>query len=190
MPTPKIFRRTEICCELIMVNIMQKGFATLEIILVMLIIGLLTSAAIPNINRAIDRASLDYETKNLYGDLRLMLSANRSGRFPLNGLGRSFTFEDNLVMHIDKSNKAYEILRGKSSVKIHRMQNIRSLETNLNWTENNSWLVEIKSDSLGKMTNYIWKSLSGNITLTSRYGKPTKIVFDSVGRIRGGRSDE
>ena len=57
---------------------MQKGIATLEIILVVLIIAILTTTTLPNINRILDRVSLDYETKRFYTRLRFLQSFDRS----------------------------------------------------------------------------------------------------------------
>ena len=51
---------------------MQKGIATLEVILAVLIIALLMKVAVPNATRLIDRAALDYETKRLYSELRFL----------------------------------------------------------------------------------------------------------------------
>ena len=163
---------------------MQKGFATLEIILVLLIIGLLMSVAIPNAQRAIDRAALDYETKNLYSDLRYLQSISRSGKFLNLGMGeRSFSFGDNPYMQISTEYNTYQLLRGNVPIReTHRMQNGISITTNFSKKD-----TIIIFDSTGKATNAGGSALSGTITLTSRYGKPETIVFDSVGRIRGGR---
>ncbi|MBQ7454581.1 MAG: hypothetical protein IJS69_06000 [Selenomonadaceae bacterium] len=158
---------------------MQKGIATIEVILGALIISLLLSVAIPNATRILDRVALDYETKKFYSDLRFLQAMSRSNRPILNGTGRTdFVFDETLYMQTYPASKSYQILRGNSSNpvrEIHYMQNIKTFNTPAN---------TISFDSTGKAS-----ITSGAIVLTSRLGKTSKIVFDSVGRLRGGRDD-
>ena len=159
---------------------MQKGIATLEIIIGTLIIALLLSAAIPNVTKILDRVSLDYETKRLYSELRFLQAMNRSkSSYKVAvGTGRTFDIDKACTMTINKNKFSYQILRGNIPVRdVHYMQNIKELTFSSN---------KITSNSNGQATDTSGKVLSNTLTLTSKLGKKSSIVFDSVGRIRGG----
>lgn len=157
---------------------MQKGFAMLEIILAMMIIALLMSAVLPNAIHVVDRAALDYETKRLYSELRFLQTINRSGTFNAAGTGRTdFDLDSVPFMQITPSRFKWQILRGNIPLReAHYMKYIKNISSPKS---------RIFFDSEGKATIN-----SDSIVLTSRRGKKSKIVFDSVGRIRGGRGDE
>ena len=159
---------------------MQKGIATLEIIIGTLIIALLLSAAIPNVTRILDSVSLDYETKSLYSELRFLQAMNRSkSSYKVAvGTGRIFDIDEACTMTINKNKFSYQILRDNIPVRdVHYMQNIKELTFSSN---------KITSNSNGQATDISGKILSNTLTLTSNLGKKSSIVFDSVGRIRGG----
>ena len=59
----------------------QRGFATLEIILVAAIIGIFSTIAVPKMARILDKAYLDYELKHLYSDLNFARSLGKSSTF-------------------------------------------------------------------------------------------------------------
>lgn len=167
--------------------IMQKGFATLEIIFAVFIIAVLMSCAIPNVVRIIDTVAFDYETKKFYSDLRFLQAVNRSGKFNTSGMGRSFIMNDSAIfMKINKETNSYQILRGDNTPlrEAHYMRNLKKMEFGGNISS------PIQFDATGRVTNQNNSNLDGTITLTSRLGKTSKIVFNSVGRIRGGRDDE
>lgn len=165
---------------------MQKGFATLEIIFVVLIISVLLSAIIPNVARIIDQAALDYETKRLYSELRFLQSLNRAERTSAIGTGLSFAPTEFPVMKLFPDKKSWQILRGNKLLREeHFMRNIETVEFKLNDAEN-----RITFSDTGHAVNMGGKALSGNIILTSRLGKKSKIIFNTVGRMRGGRVDD
>lgn len=158
---------------------MQKGFATLEIIFAVLIIGILLTAAVPNAARVVDRAALDYETKRLYGDLRFLQSASRSGEMDLLGTGRDDLQPEKLpYMQINPARRSWQILRGTNPVPVREEHFMR------NGIKISSAKDKIRFDTSGS------PNISTSITLTPRFGKANAIVFDSVGRFRGGRSDD
>lgn len=166
---------------------MQKGIATLEVILGTLIIALLLSAAIPNVTRILDRAALDYETKKLYSDLKFLQAMNRSKNPNLiTGTGRSdISDSEKFSMELNRNENvnSYQILRGTVPLReAHYMQNIRNFAINVSIQAN-----RITFNSHGQATDIQNNSLSCTLTLTSQLGKSSSIVFDSVGRIRGGR---
>ena len=150
---------------------MQKGIATLEVILAALIIALLMKIAVPNATRLIDRAALDYETKRLYSELRFLQAMNRSAKFDLTGTGLSDVSGE--YVSIKFTDKSYQVVRGLGytgsavrevhylsyGVKLSSPKNVINFETE--------------------------KIVSNRITLTSRLGKTKQISFDSVGRMQG-----
>lgn len=80
----------------------QKGFATLEIILVMLIISALTGVVIPKMARIVDTATLDYEVKKFQSEFLFAKSLSRSANCELSifayspiSNGKAITFKTN-----------------------------------------------------------------------------------------------
>ena len=160
---------------------MQKGFATLEIILMTFIIAVLVSVAIPNALRMIDRAALDYETKKLYTDLRFLQSFERMTTMDDNHFGNiEYTDQINLTV----STEGYVFKRFSNS-KIYDEHNFSYDVTAEKNSENEIW--RIKFDDMGKPKNKDNKSISDSLKLTSQLKKSSYIVFDSVGRFRGSR---
>lgn len=160
---------------------MQRGFATLEIISAITVIAVLMSIALPNVNRIIDSVALDYETKSLYSELRFLQSLSRSGRIDVDGTGR--TFDDNVApsLQISPNKLTWQVLRGNTPIRdAHQMQRIKSIKFKAAVPLN-----RITFDTAGNAD-----VVSNSLILTSRLGKTSKIVFDSVGRFRGGRDDE
>ncbi|MCR5833654.1 MAG: hypothetical protein K6G55_03285 [Selenomonadaceae bacterium] len=160
---------------------MQKGIATIEIIIVTMIIGILMTAAIPNAKNLFDRVSLDYETKKLYGDLRYLQTVNRAATVQMTGTSRTDIQSQNLKLKIIPLNKKYRFMSGKVVFgDEHTIRNIKSINLNFDINVDRDELI---FNHLGQLTNN-QSVLSGNITYTSRFGRKTAIVFDSVGRIR------
>lgn len=56
----------------------QKGFATIEIIFVLLIISILAGNYIPKISRSLDIAQLNYETKKFLGEYNFVKAVNKN----------------------------------------------------------------------------------------------------------------
>lgn len=151
---------------------MQKGFVTLEIILAALIIALLMSTTIPNAVRLVDKVSLDYETKRLYSELRLVESMNQSERFKGTGTGLGSVGDETYIKFISKPS-SYQVVHSSGL----REKNFREPHVL-------SYGVKLSSPE-SKMNFDTQKIVSNHITLTSRLGKTKSIVFNSVGRMRG-----
>ena len=164
---------------------MQRGLATLEIILAIMIIALLMTAAVPNALRMLDSAALDYETKRFYSELRFLQAIDRSGT--INNAGtdkKAFDVDAAPHMQIAPENFSYQILRGNVPLReVHYMQNIKGIAF-----KNVS--NKIYFDTTGQATNPSGSALNGRLILTSQLDRQSTIIFDSVGRIRGGRDDE
>ena len=156
---------------------MQRGFATLEIIFAVIIVAVLTTCAVPNAVRMADRVALDYETKRLYSELRFLQTLNRIERVSAKGTGQSFAPTVYPVMKISSDELNYQIKRGDNALReAHHLHYVKSITAPKD---------EISFDDAGKSN-----VTSNAIILTSRLGKSSEIVFDSVGRIRGGRDNE
>lgn len=175
---------------------MQKGIATLEIILAIMIIGVLVKIAVPNAAQIIDAVSLDYETKRFYSELRFLQDLNRSTQLNTKGFGNyNISIENNLmvVLKVDSEGKSYQLLRGADdSASVVRELHILSNGVTIFFGKKKKHVIishfdvprnMITANESGKATDINLKSLNGTITLTSRLGKNKYIIFDNVGRI-------
>ncbi len=154
---------------------MQKGFATLEIILVTIIIAVLVKIAVPNAARIIDTVSLDYEQKRFYSELRYVQAMSRSATFSTAGMGDTVLVPDrgtNPTLSINADKNYYQVLKNSKKLREpHYLSNgVKIFSPKNSITFDSDGKANINSDS---------------ITLTSRLGKSKYIVFDSVGRIKG-----
>ena len=59
----------------------QKGFATLEIILIMLIISTLAGVVMPKMARVVDSATLNYEVRKFQSEFFFARSLSRSANY-------------------------------------------------------------------------------------------------------------
>ncbi|MBR4641518.1 MAG: type II secretion system protein [Selenomonadaceae bacterium] len=156
---------------------MQKGFATLEIILMTFIIAVLVSVAIPNALRMIDRAALDYETKKLYTDLRFLQSFERMTT--MNDSHFTAVERDEvIIMYIYPERY---VVQNNSANKIYA-ENFFSYDVTVD-KQGGTDVWKIQFDDMGKVK----PAISDSLKLTSRLKKDSYIVFDSVGRFRGSR---
>ena len=159
---------------------MQRGLATIEIILATIIIAVLVKVAVPNAARIIDRVSLDYEIKHFYSDLRYIQSMGRSSKISDKGMGQTGIINEtgvdvNLIITPEKN--GYQIFRGKdNNKKALREPHYFSNGVKITYSPKN----EINFDSEGKAN-----IVTDHVTLTSRLGKNKYIIFNSVGRLRG-----
>ena len=154
---------------------MQKGFATLEVILAVLIVSLLASAAIPNAIRTLDRVTLDCETKKIYTDLRFLQSFGRMTNMKDTHFSTTDDNPINLIVYPERY-----VFKKVSDNKIYAEHYFSNYVTASKKSGTGIW--QIKFDDMGKVT----PAESANLKLNSRFGK-SSIIFDSVGRFRGGR---
>ena len=163
---------------------MQKGFATLEIILSTLIIVLLMTVAIPNAVRVVDTVKLDYETKRLYTQLKFLQSFDR-----MTGMTDSHFYTDDKkgVVSLEIIDNRYYVLKKRSyPEKIYEQH---SLPSGFSFRQNaNVELRYIKFDDMGKPRSAIDTALNGHIRIISRFDK-FYIYFNTVGRISGSRTE-
>ncbi|MBR4152374.1 MAG: hypothetical protein IKT98_05390 [Selenomonadaceae bacterium] len=170
---------------------MQRGLATIEIILATIIIAVLVKVAVPNAARIIDRVSLDYEIKHFYSDLRYIQSMGRSSKISDKGMGQTGIINEtgvdvNLIITPEKN--GYQIFRGKdNNKKALREPHYFSNGVKINLKDHevtNS--IKIEFDEEGKAKIKCDNSILNSATLvfTSNLKKKKFIKFDSVGRIR------
>ena len=166
---------------------MQKGFATLEIILAIMIIAVLTKFAVPNAVRLVDRAALDYETKRLYSELSFVKAIGKLSTILDTGTGNT---GDKTVLVIDTLNGSYQAFRGTTFNK-KAIREPHYLENGITISFKSSVPQDmITFNRLGNATDIANKALSNTLILTSRLKQKKHIVFDSVGRIRGSLTDD
>ena len=146
----------------------QRGFATLEIICVILIISVLTTVAVPQMLRLIDKARLDYEMKTLLNNLELAKSLNRVSHYDreifVNGL--PLTYETSVYINEDSYEYQVNGQRVGERYKLPQgfmLKRNSSLKNPLEFSKNNN----------------------GTLTMISKFGYTRKIIFDTVGRWRG-----
>lgn len=164
----------------------QRGFATLEIILALAIVGIFATFAAPKMARIVDKSCLDYEMKHLYSDLNFARS-----------LGKSSTFNPGIFTDVEKNQQRIEFwIYGKNYGGNNRYQIMRpsvssspyyrhNLENDITIDFNHSNLVKkIEFDNRSHYRD-LDKDSSQTVTVKSKFGYETKMVFDSVGRWRG-----
>ncbi|MBQ9488221.1 MAG: prepilin-type N-terminal cleavage/methylation domain-containing protein [Selenomonadaceae bacterium] len=152
----------------------QRGFATLEMILVILIIAVLSAVALPKAARMVDAVRLDYEMKTFLSTLDFTKSLNKNASFTTEifqatlanaGFGSNTT-----SLQVNLTDTDYKIVRqGQEIFKPHQLPEGFSMSCNA--TLNNSI-------SFTQANN-------GTLTMTSRQNFNRYIIFNSVGRWRG-----
>ena len=150
---------------------MQKGFATLEIIFATLIIAILATCAVPNAARILDRATLDYETKKFYTDMRAVQSFDRMAlmREPIIG-EKPKNSQLEIVTSI--SDNSYRIRTVSSSAygATHKFSSGISIDKDFS----------IAFDDMGKIS----PAKSDTMHIRSRFGI-VYFIITTVGRFRG-----
>lgn len=167
---------------------MQKGFATLEIILSVLIVALLAGAALPNALRVLEKVSLDYETKRLYSELRFAQALSRDSNVETKFMGGNFKMHTSpgATVTIDYSTRpnSWQARLGTDEFSGSLLREVHVLRHGEIFSLTNDSLKKISFDSTGQPKNENDKNADGTLTLTSRTGKyKSKIIFNSVGRI-------
>ena len=156
---------------------MQRGIATLEIVIAVMIIAVLTKIAVLNAAKIIDTAALDYEHKRLYSELRFVQSANRSGKISDNGMHGVLTSANSgekPTLSINRNKNFYQVFREEGLDNPIREPHYLSYGVRIYYLPK----AKVNFDAEGK------SNISDHITLKSRLGKIKEITFDSVGRMK------
>ena len=167
----------------------QRGFSTLEMLLVVSIIGIFSTVAVPKMARIVDKVCLDYEMKHLYSDLNFARS-----------LGKSATFKTAIFKDIYDSQQRIEFwIYGKnynSATAKNRYQIMRPAVTSSPYYRHNltnGIELDFKHSNIiqqfafDNQSHYkdLDKVNSKTLTLISKFDHRAEIYFDSVGRWRG-----
>ena len=163
----------------------QNGFATLEIILIIGIIAIFSTVAVPKMARLVDKANLNYEMKHLYSDLNFARDLNKSSKFDA-GIFTTIHNPDGKIefwIYVDSyitpsARNHYQIMRTaltSSPFFRHNLSNEIKLSSNISGGYNKP--IKIDYDNLGKSTQ--------TFTLTSKFGNESYVYLNTVGRIRG-----
>ncbi len=164
----------------------QNGFATLEIILVIGIIAIFSTVAVPKMARILDKVALDYELKHLYSDLNFARSIGKSSMID-DGIFNTFKNTGNGQIEFWLYSRKYGNANFRNRYQIRRPAVTSSVYYRHKFINNVNF--EFKNgDLMDKITfnnPSRYSSGSNTITLTSKYGNSAQIKFDSVGRWRG-----
>ena len=148
----------------------QRGLATLEIILVVMIIAVLTTIAVPKMARLVDKVQLDYEMKIFLSTLDFAKSLNKSAFYNREIFQNTDLDKvSDVRVNINENLRRYEIKQDSEVLKFHDLPAGFSIK---------------RKGSLGVMIN-VSEGNSGHIALTSKFGDKRYIYFHSVGRWSG-----
>ena len=154
----------------------QNGFATLEIILIMLIISVLVGVAVPKMSRMMDIAQLNYETKKFVSDFYFAKSLSKSSKFePEIFSSVPFTNGDGIIFSV--ANRSYQIKRSNFPVtEIHYLPKKFQITAPSN----------LKTVTFGNGKTL--SSSSGTYIFKSPLGLSNSLKLDSVGRLHAERN--
>ena len=150
----------------------QRGFITLEIILVTVVVSILIAAAVPKISKMLEKIALDYEIKRFYSEVRFMQTSSRLTGFDRRNFSMGTGTDTNITMNILKygKNSYYYLSRGE-----YNIRETHFLSGGINFGKSESFY--FKPSNL--------PSLTGHITFGSPSAGKVNVYFDSVGRWRG-----
>ncbi|MBO4780526.1 MAG: hypothetical protein J5497_07815 [Selenomonadaceae bacterium] len=160
---------------------MQKGIATLEIVLAVFIIAVLASCAVPNAVRILDRISLDYEIKNFYTELRFLQSHGRMTFMRDSHFNNTEKFQNKLTVYPEKY-----VVEKNGTDKIYSQHYFLNGVTASKKSSTENWAIMF--DDMGKPQSLSETALDGHIVIKSRLGKEFYFIFNTVGRFRAGRT--
>ena len=152
----------------------QRGFATLEIIFIMLIISILAGSVIPKISRSLDTVQLDYETKKFIGEFYLAKSLNHTANYSANKFF-SLHLDSAYPVIIDVHEKFYYFKRHTSEIG-DRNYLVNGMSIKFSDTDSKIFQFNDEED--------YYRGSSVNMIFKSRLGRNSELVIDSVGRIR------
>ncbi|MBQ7705001.1 MAG: hypothetical protein IJT73_06220 [Selenomonadaceae bacterium] len=164
----------------------QRGFAVLEIILIVGVIAIFSSVALPKMKITLDKVALNYEMKHLYSELNLVRSIGKSSTF--NG-GIFPTMQDaghkveiwlySKNYSNESARNRYQIMRTSLTSTPYYRHNLTN-GINLEFS-GGYYLKEIDFSNLGD---------SQKFTLISKFGDKAYVKIDSLGRVRGTYNEE
>ena len=155
----------------------QMGIATLEIILVTAIIGILATVVVPKMSYIVGQVALNYELKRLYSELNFARSIGKISDYRPSVMANKVNdSREPVFLRINRSANKYELRRSQSGA-VDLILNQHKLQNGITFANKNS--ENIKFDNPSRFSSGISK-----ITLQSKFGEKS-ITFDSVGRWYG-----
>ena len=145
----------------------QKGFATLEIIFIMLIISILAGSVIPKISRSLDTVQLDYETKKFIGEFYLAKSLNRTANYSGNIFFGNLNLDPAYSVQIDVHEKFYYLKRNTSEI------------GDRNYLAKGMKFSDSKVFQFNDEEDY-YRGSSDNLIIISRHGRKSELVVESA----------
>ena len=168
----------------------QRGFATLEIILVLSIIGIFSGVAVPKMARIVDKVCLDYEMKHFYSDLNFARSLGKSSTFSSAGFKQVAKNQERIEFWIYGKNYSpatsrnrYQIMRQAVSSSPYYRHNLLN-DIALDFAHSNS-IKKIEFDNRSRYKDSDKENDKQTLILQTKFDYEAKIVFDTVGRWRG-----
>ena len=152
----------------------QKGFETVEIILVMMIIAIVSAVALPNISRMIDVAQTDYETKKFVSEFYFARSVSKSSKVESEIFDGNISDGDDVIFSV--SSRSYE-----TKINWRFIRERHYLPKNFKITRNNISSTLIFSN--GRVSS------SGKYIVESPFGSSRTLTIDSVGRLHAERGE-
>ena len=158
------------------ITIKERGYAMIEVVFAITVIAILASAVLPKIEAAFKTVYVDYEIRNLYGEMRFMQAANRITSFnPNNGWGISVAYRPFMIV-TGSNRSSYSLYIGSStSIRRHYLAPNFRLEQIYNIIANRKGTL---STSLNKDDQKRFK-----ITYNGEVCTPV-IIYDTLGRFR------
>ena len=158
----------------IMIN--ERGYAMIEVVFAITVIAILASVVLPKIEAAFKTVYVDYEIRNLYGEMRFMQAANRISSFKTNeGWGISAAYRPFMIV-TGSNRSSYSLYIGSStSIRRHYLAPNFRLEQIYNIIANRKGTL---STSLNKDDQKRFK-----ITYNGEVCTPV-IIYDTLGRFR------
>jgi len=161
----------------------QNGFATLEIILIIGIIAIFSTVAVPKMARILDKVALNYELKRLYSELNFARSIGKSSMIE-GGIFNTFYNTGNGQIEFWLYSRNYSSANMRNLYQMKRPAVTSSyyyrykLTNDIKLDGNNS----VRKISFNNSGTFISQP---GIELTSKYNYKAYIYLDTVGRIRG-----
>ena len=152
----------------------ERGYAMIEIVFLISIIAIFSSLAIPNVFNSFKTVYVEYEIRNLYGELRFMQTASRIMNFNNEDIFQNAMSNKKIVyLYTNIFDDKYSLVIRSDLIRKHNLAP--------NFTFNNKDHVRFLNEGI----MHVDKGVRGNIFLkrNSEDCKPL-IKFDSVGRIR------
>lgn len=167
----------------------QNGFATLEIILIIGIIAIFSTVAVPKMKNILDKVALNYELKHLYSELNFARSIGKSSMIE-GGIFNNFNNTGNGPVEFWIYSRKYSNVNMRNRYQMKRPAVTSSFYYRHKFT--NDIKFEFKNGDTMDTITFNNKTRYDDWSKTLQFSSSAKlnkisaeITFDSVGRWRG-----